>query len=162
MKAERLIWLGALAASGVLLQQCDARANRDIGALNARIGQLSALHRVLQQKAESLESDLRVDTVHLTRVLTRRDTVLDSIIRHDTIPLTRRETVLVAIADTAIRACTEALGTCAALVRVKDSLLTNYDERLRVEIARRPSFLDKARSAVVYGAAGFLLAKVVR
>lgn len=146
---DRLIYLGAFALGFVLFQQCDAKRQREIGALNALNGQLAASHRVLAQRADSLERSFRTETVTVRQTVTRFRTIVDSIVRFDTIPVTKRETLIVERAAAAIGACTDALGTCAALVRSKDALLANRDSALRTALSLRPSFWERRRDDAV-------------
>ena len=157
MKHERYVWLGVVAGAGLLLYTCDASANRRYGALDSEAKRLRADSVRLVAHANSIAVRLRVETVTVNRTRTQWRTLVDSVLRFDTVQLTRRETLLVARADTAIKACTDALGTCSELVRAKDRLLANRDSALQVEIARRPSIFDKTRNALAFIAAGYFL-----
>lgn len=160
MSKERWIWLAVFALLAIGVYRWDVSANRRYGALAQRAQQLQDENRNWRRLTESLGTSLRTQTVTVNRTLVRRETVLDSILRVDTLVLTRRESVLVAVADTVIRACTEALNTCAELVRAKDRVIANRESTITLERKLRPSFGDKLRSALVFAAAGYLVAKV--
>lgn len=162
MMRERWAWLAAVAICVLVVYRCDAKAQQEIGALNLRSAQLASANDSLHAVVDSLDTKLEVDTVTAYVTRDRWRTLIDSFTHFDTVHLTRRETLIVERATAALGGCQQALGTCIASVRARDALIANRDSAFAVELARRPSFFDKARSAVVFAAAGYLLHAVQR
>lgn len=156
------MWVAIIAACAALLYKCDANAQRDIGAANLRARQLDSANKALLATNDSLESAFQVETVTVRETRDRWRTLVDSVLTHDTITLTQRETLIVVRATEALGACQDALSTCMRLRSAKDSIIANREEALRVEIARRPSFFDKVRSAAIYSVGGYFIGRGTR
>ncbi len=149
-------WLVALVcAVGFGWQQ------RQAGALGERLKELTG-ERDRLAKAAKVERLVFVhDTIRLTKTTTRYETLRDSVFATDTL-LAHDTTFIrvVASADTAIKACRDVVSSCAANLRLADSLRLIDARLIKTLRAQRPSFVRRWSERLVVGSVGYTIRAV--
>jgi hypothetical protein len=139
------------------------RSERAKGAAQAEVRRLTHENSTLRTRAAVARVVFVRDTVRVVKSITRWETVRDSVFATDTLRRTDTAFVtLAATADTAIRACRSVVRSCGAALALSDSLLANREALIRAMKRQQPSALDKARTALVFVAAGYLAGRFTR
>lgn len=125
-----------------------AHEQQEKGALRLRIAQHEQTNADLRHVADSLAKVYRTDTVRLTRLKLKTDTLTATVDvwKHDTLKVVE----YVHQADTTLRACTQALGTCEARVKVaEDGWANARSEISRIKAIPKPGWIARHTAASV-------------
>lgn len=142
------------------------RHQRELGALEFKIGVLSQDTLRLKHDSDSLKSAFRVDTVKLTRSILKRDTVLATVehFLHDTVKVPVQVLRDVIRVDSlALNACLVSLSTCEQRLAVKNAQITNLTtQRDLWRKAAQPSWFRRTSSTFGKVGIGFVIGYAVK
>lgn len=149
--------LAVMAVSGVTYYN---HVQREIGKRDLLLASSRAEIKDWKHKADSLAKVYRIDTVRLTRLRVATDTLTQ------TVEVWKRDTVkvveYVTKADSALKACTQVIGTCEARGNALQNALNASEKANRLLKASMPSKLAPWRQAALGAIAGYLVFRVTK